>query len=226
VNDLTIVIPAYNEEKGIEKTILTCKRTNPKATILVIDDCSTDNTAKITKNLKKQVKNLEIISHKKNKGYGGALATGFSSAKTKYVAFLDADLTYHPRYLPVLLDLVIKNKLDCAWGNRFGKGINHMPLIRKFGNRILVFLFLLVNGRYVSDISCGERVFDKKSLEKIDYQSLPTGLDMITAMTKRIVTRRLRYKLIPIEYPRRHGASKLNIFKDFINMARNILVER
>ena len=119
--ELTIIIPAFNEEKSIEETILECKKYCPESVILVIDDCSKDKTAKIVNNLKERVKKLEIISHQNNKGYGAALITGFSKSKTRYVAFIDADLTYPAKYIPSLLKMIKDNDLDCAWGNRFGK---------------------------------------------------------------------------------------------------------
>ena len=224
--ELTVVIPAYNEESTIKQTVEEINRHILKARILIINDGSKDKTLNIIKKLKSKHKNLDFISHDKNRGYGAALITGFLKSKTPYVAFLDADLTYHPRYIPLLLDLVKRQDLDCAWGNRFGGKKNKMPFIRKIGNRALVFLFLLVVGRYVKDVSCGERIFTKEALNKIDFGTLPNGLDMITAMTKRIVKRKLKFKLIPIEYFERRGSSKLNVMRDFINMTKNILAEK
>ncbi len=159
--ELTVVIPAYDEESTVEQTVEEINRHVPRARILIINDCSKDKTLDIIKKLKSKYKNLDFISHDKNKGYGAALITGFLESKTPYVAFLDADLTYHPKYIPILLDLVKRKHLDCAWGNRFGGKKNKMPFIRKIGNRTLVFLFLLVVGRYVRDVSCGERIFTK-----------------------------------------------------------------
>lgn len=224
-NELTVVIPAYNEEGSIESTIRQVSKDVPGAKILVVNDKSTDNTLEILKRLKKKYKNLGIINHSKNRGYGGALKTGFSSTKTKYLAFLDADLTYPPKYIPVMLSKVKAKNLDCAWCNRFA-GRSQMPLVRKFGNKMLVALFFIVTLRHLPDISSGERLFKKKSLEKIDYRTLPNGLDMITAMSKRIVKRKLKYSLVKCNYLQRGGSSKLNIVTDFLRMSRNIIIEK
>ncbi|MBD3310697.1 glycosyltransferase [Candidatus Woesearchaeota archaeon] len=221
IMELTVVIPALNEEKGIKDTVEKIKEYVPAAHVMVVDDGSDDKTAMVAEKL-----GAEVVRHAKNKGYGAALITGFSYSKTPFVAFLDADLTYHPRYIPQLLKLVKSKELDCAWGNRFGTSNNRMPFVRKIGNRMLVLLFFIMTGKNIKDASCGERVFRKQSLEKIDYETLPPGLDMITAMSKRIVKRKLRYEIIPIEYEKRSGSSKLNVVKDFLRMTRNILFER
>lgn len=224
-DELTIVVPAYNEEAGIEETVLEIKKYNPKSTILVVNDCSKDKTGEILLRLKKDEPNLQVITQEKNKGYGGALATGFLSTKTKYVAFLDADITYHPKYIPDLLKLLQEKELDCTWGNRFG-GKNKMPLLRKVGNKLLVSLFFVLTGKYLPDITSGMRVFKKESLLKLDVPTLPAGLDMITAMSKRIVRRKLKYRIIPIDYEMRSGQSKLNVVTDFLRMARNVAFEK
>ena len=222
---LTVIIPIYNEEKSIKETIdLLNKHIDCK--ILAINDCSTDNTMKILNNLKKKNKNLNIISKKKNMGYGAALKTGFLNVETEYLAFLDADLTYHPKYIPILLNLIKKNNLDCAWCNRYGGSFNQMPLERKIGNKAIVLIFSLVTGKYIPDVTCGERVFKTKSMMKLNPETLPNGLDMISALSKRIVYRKLRYGIIPCNYASREGRSKLNAVKDFTNMVRNVIFEK
>jgi len=225
MKELTVIIPIYNEEKSIKETIdLINKHINCE--ILAVNDCSTDSTLKILKSLKRKNKNLKIISKKINMGYGAALKTGFLNVNTKFLGFLDADLTYHPKYIPRLLNLIKKDNLDCAWCNRYGGKFNEMPLERKIGNKVIVLLFFIVTGKYIPDVTCGERVFKKKAMMKLSPKTLPNGLDMISALSKRIVSRKLKYKIIPCDYANREGSSKLNVVKDFINMIRNVLFER
>lgn len=223
---LTIVIPCYNEEDNVEATIKEVSKTNPSAIILIVNDHSSDKTREIVKQLQEQNSyNLQLISNEKNLGYGGALVVGFLNTKTKYVAFVDADLTYGPKYLPKMLQIIEENQLDVIWGNRFGGDLNEMPFIRQIGNRIIALTCLFMTGKWVPDCASGMRILKTESLSKLDIQSLPAGLDMITAMTKRIVKRNLKYKLIPIDYLARGGQSKLNITTDFIQMMKNILRE-
>ena len=225
MKDLTVVVPAYNEEKNIEQTVSNINKAVKNCQMLVVNDCSRDNTLEVLKKLKKKYKNLSVLSHKKNGGYGAALKTGFANAKTKYVAFLDADLTYHPKYIPPMLLKLKALNLDVVWGNRFGGQINQMPLLRKIGNKMILAFFLLMTRRWIYDCASGERVFTKEALQRINFKTLPNGLDMITAMSKRIIARKLRWAVIPINYPKRAGASKLNVVMDFLRMIRNIIFE-
>lgn len=225
VKDLTVIIPAYNEEGSISDAIKQVFEDVPGANVVVVDDCSWDRTPEILAKLKKTYSNLIIVTHNKNGGYGAALKTGFRAAKTMYISFLDADMTYPPKYIPLLLSEVKGKNLDCCWCNRFS-GRSKMPLIRKIGNKLLIALFFILNLRYVADVSSGERLFTKEALKKIDFSTLPNGLDMITAMTKRVVYRRIKFSLIKCEYMKREGASKLNLITDFLKMSRNIIIEK
>ena len=149
-NELTIVIPAYNEEASIKETIQNIKKFVPDSEIIIVDDGSKDATKERAKKEK-----VRVIVHSTNKGYGEALKTGMRNAKSKYIGFLDADMTYHPKYLPIMLDLIKKFDLDCVWGNRFGGIRNNMPLVRKLGNSMITLIFLFVTGKNIYDSSSG-----------------------------------------------------------------------
>jgi glycosyltransferase involved in cell wall biosynthesis len=219
--ELTVVVPAYNEEASIKETIKNIKKYVSNAVIIVVDDFSKDSTKDIAKK-----EGVKVISHKVNKGYGAALKTGILAAKTKYVAFLDADMTYNPMYFVLMLKLMKKLDLDCIWGNRFGGSKNKMPLVRKIGNRMMTVLFLLITSKNISDCSSGQRIFRKDAIKKLDLLSLPDDLDFITALSKRIVSRKLRYKVIPINYEKREGSSKLAIINHGFRMMKNIIFEK
>ncbi len=216
--EVSIIIPVYNEEKSIKKAVKRVRKFCPKGELLIVDDGSNDRTAEIAKELK-----VKLISHGRNRGYGAALKTGFSNAKTEYVAFLDADMTYDPKYIPMLLEHAKTEDLDVVWGNRFGGQFNRMPGIRKIGNKIISLVMLLVTGRYVSDCTSGERLLKRRVLDRLGVNELPDDLDFITALTKRIVKSGVKYREIPIDYEERAGDSKLRIFRHGYRMVRNIL---
>lgn len=221
--ELTIVIPAYNEEDGIGQTLRDCKTYCPNAKILVIDDCSSDNTPRILQRFSKD-KKISFIRNSTNLGYGGALKVGFRNAKTGYIAFLDADGTYPPRFIPELINQLEMCSVDVVWGTRLNYR-SEMPFIRKIGNYMLSIIFFIWTQSLVFDICSGMRVFKKEALEAIKYETLPNGLDMITAMSKRIIKSKYYFGTMPISYEKREGSSKLNLVKDFIRMAKNIFVE-
>ena len=219
--DLSIVIPAYNEERSIEETIRKIAKFNPDGKIIVVDDGSSDRTGEIAGKL-----GVRVVTHEKNRGYGAALKTGFRSAETGLITFLDADLTYHPKYLPVLLERLMKQDLDIVWGNRFGGRVNKMPLTRKLGNRMISLILFLISLKWVNDCTSGERLFRRDFLEMIDIDSLSDDLDFIAGLTARIVKRRVRFGEVPMDYLERGGSSKLKRIRHGYKMVRNVIVDR
>ena len=219
--ELTVVVPAYNEESSIRSTIKSVKKHVPDARIIVVDDCSKDRTKEIAKEEK-----VKVISHNTNQGYGAALKTGMFAAKTKYVGFLDADMTYNPAYFSLMLNYAKKIGLDCIWGNRFAGAKNKMPFVRKIGNKVISLVFWLITGKNVGDCSSGQRILKTSALKKLDLGTLPDDLDFITALSKRIVSRKLKYKVIPINYDKREGSSKLSLIRHGFRMIKNIMLEK
>ena len=107
---LTVVIPAYNEESGIEEIanrVLDTKSALAdvgveELELLIVDDGSSDNTVPIVRKIMDEASNVRLICHPQNRGYGAALKTGFGQAIGDLIGFLDADGTYPPEYFPAL----------------------------------------------------------------------------------------------------------------------------
>ncbi len=224
--ELTVVIPVYNEEESIGKMIDGVRKALPDSPIIAVNDCSSDNTLNILNKIASKDTKINVISHEKNKGHGGALKTGFKSVKTKYISFLDADLSYPPEYLPIMFKEVKRHNLDIIWGNRFGGKINKMPLLRRIGNKILTILFLISTGKYIPDCTSGERIINKESLKKMDIYNSTNALDFVCVLSKRTIVRKLNYKIFPINYFSRRGISKLNVVKDFLRMVKTTILEK
>lgn len=156
------VIPCYNEEYTIGSVILKAK--NHVNEVLVVDDGSTDETARIARKA-----GAKVISHKYNMGKSAGIKTGFSYAMAKkydYVVTLDGDAQHDPHEIPLLLTTLKNNGHDIMLGTRWGKK-TEMPLWRKFGKRILDYTTSLGNGGFVTDSQCGFRAFNKKAIEKL-----------------------------------------------------------
>jgi glycosyltransferase involved in cell wall biosynthesis len=222
MNDLRIVIPAYNEEAGIGEVIDRIKKTCPEAELLIIDDCSKDHTASVAKSC-----GATVVSNAKNLNYGGALKVGFNYQQSpkqpiKYIAFLDADGTYPPEDIP---DLYKKCKLEgnkIAVGSRFLGKNKGMPWHRKIGNRIFAWLITAYTGNRITDSASGLRVFEI-SLVPL-FQSLPDDLSLTPAMSVNALYAGISYAEIPIEYARREGNSKLSSIKDGWRFLRGIMI--
>jgi glycosyltransferase involved in cell wall biosynthesis len=207
---LSVVFPAYNEEKGITDVILrtkeVLKRMNISSEIIVVDDGSKDQTAVLARAAK-----VVVLSHKRNKGYGAALQTGFLAAKGTLVCCLDADGTYPPEEIPKLLHYFETKDLDMISGARLLGKCEGMPFIRKVGNTILSWIASLLLGRRIHDLASGMRLLRKQTL--IDLLPLSDELDFTVCMMLKSAAKKMRFKEVAIRYDEREGSSKLQISK-------------
>ena len=212
---LSIVIPAYNEEDGIEEIasrVLAVKPELKKAGIdglelLIVDDGSRDHTADIAES----ISGVRVIRHSTNKGYGAALKTGFSQARGEFIGFLDADGTYPPEYFPKLCQVALGGA-DIVIGSRMAGADSKMPLTRRVGNLFFATLLTILGRQKVTDSASGMRVFRREILEQI--YPLPDGLNLTPVMSTRALHEGLNIKETPIPYSERVGRSKLSVVHD------------
>ena len=212
---LSIVIPAYNEEKGIAEIAARVLSIEPalkkvgveQLELLVVDDGSTDRTAEVAAG----IQGVSLIRHPQNKGYGAALKTGFSKASGELIGFLDADGTYPPEYFPQLCRVAL-NGTDLVIGSRMAGEDSKMPFTRRVGNLFFANLLTLLGRQKVTDSASGMRVFKREILEHI--YPLPDGLNLTPVMSTRAVHEGINIKEIPITYSERVGRSKLSVIRD------------
>lgn len=147
--NIVIVIPAYKVEQEIES----CISTLPEFIrhIIVINDCSPDQTKSIVERIAKKDSRIVLISHDTNQGVGGAMVSGFRKALelgAQVVIKLDGDGQMDPQYIPELVYPLINGKADYTKGNRFHDfhALAHMPFIRRIGNLGLSFLTKIATG--------------------------------------------------------------------------------
>lgn len=157
-----VIIPAYNESKNIKRVIEEIRQYNPDTDILVVDDCSSDNTGRIAKNT-----GVKVIRHVFNSGYGAALQTGYKYAIYKnydIVAQIDGDGQHDPSYLDDLFEKLQKNGFDFVIGSRFSASPRkyHMSFLRKLGMRFFQLLIYLFINKKISDPTSGYQVLGKE----------------------------------------------------------------
>jgi glycosyltransferase involved in cell wall biosynthesis len=222
---LSIVIPAYNEERGIEAILerVLAQREPLLAAgvadleVIVVDDGSRDATAPLVA----ARSGVRLVRHPANRGYGAALKSGFSAAAGDLLAFLDADGTYPPEKLPQLCREALGGQTDIVIGSRMLGKDSEMPLVRRIGNTIFAGLLSIVGRRRIWDSASGMRVFKRSALAAL--YPLPDGLDFTPAMSTRALYEDLRMVEVPIPYRERVGRSKLNVAKDGLRFLRSIL---
>lgn len=181
---IAVVIPAYNEQELITKTIIAIP--TYVDCILVIDDCSTDQTVNIVEKLK--VERLYLLKHDKNYGVGKAIVTGYKYALTlrcDLVAVMGADAQMDPLDLEAILLPVLSGEANYSKGNRFINRANYskMPKLRILGNVLFSILSCIASGYYhIFDTQCGFTAVDSKMLSQMDLDSLFPGYGFPTDM--------------------------------------------
>jgi glycosyltransferase involved in cell wall biosynthesis len=212
---LSVVIPAYNEEDGIAEIahrVLAVRDSLREVGVddlelLVVDDGSKDRTVEIASG----IQGVTMIKHPKNKGYGGALKTGFSQARGELIGFLDADGTYPPEYFPKLC-VEAMNGSEIVVGSRMAGADSQMPMTRRVGNFFFANLLSILGRQRITDSASGMRVFKREVLEKI--YPLPDGLNLTPVMSTRALHEQIKMTEIPIPYSERLGRSKLSVVHD------------
>jgi len=218
IENLSIIIPAYNEEEGIssvlDETIKIMEQTSINYEIIVVNDGSTDETAKIAGN-----KPVRLINHPINKGYGAALKTGIRKAKYPLICITDADGTYSPQYIPELIKNI--NDADMVVGSRTGSKVA-IPLLRKPAKWILNSLANYLTGVKIPDLNSGLRIFSKEVIN-IFTPICPNGFSFTTTITLALLTNNYSVSFIPINYDHRIGKSKIRPVRDSINFFNLII---
>jgi dolichol-phosphate mannosyltransferase len=196
-----IIIPTLNESKNIENLINKIRSLYKNIYILVVDDNSNDGTLDILYKLKRRLKNLKIISRKKDKGIGSAHLCGIKYAyknNYKICITMDADGTHNPINIKKMLQIVKFKNFDIINTNRFldNNSIKDWPLARKAITHLRYFLVKIVlNTDY--DSSGGFRCYHLKKIKKIHFL-LPKNKDYFFLIESLFFFEKLNYKIYEI----------------------------
>jgi glycosyltransferase involved in cell wall biosynthesis len=201
---ISIVIPAYNEGKGIADTLVELKAILSDnaihAEIIIVDDGSRDNTAELALR-----SGARVLRHFSNRGYGASLKTGILAASNKIIAMTDADGTYPCSYLPQMLKEL--ENADMVVGARTGTNV-HIPWVRRPAKWLLNKLANYVSGHSIPDINSGLRVFRKETVIHY-FPILPDQFSWTTTITLALLCDNYAIRYIPIDYRQRVGKSKI-----------------
>ena len=217
---ISIIIPAYNEENAIENTINRCKAIlkdfDSKSEIIVIDDCSADKTLEIIS----AIKDIKVISHPHNIGYGHSLKDGIMAADNDIIVITDGDGTYPVEEIPNLYHEYSKG-FNMVVGARKGKHY-HESMTKMIFRKILKFLVEFTAGRKIPDINSGLRIFSRKEMLTY-FDTLCDTFSFTTSMTLAYMMTGKYVKYIPISYDERVGKTKVKIFKDSLRTLQFII---
>ena len=218
----SIIIPAYNEEDSICSVINNIndklKNHDLLYEIIIVNDCSTDNT-------REEVLSVEIpvrlLDHEVNKGYGAALKTGIQQAKYDLILITDADETYPNEMIILLVSALTENNHDMVIGSRTGANVN-IPLIRKPAKWAINCLANYLTKAKIPDLNSGLRVM-KKDFVLQHMNILPDGFSFTSTITIAALTNNNSIQYLPIDYFPRKGVSKIRPIHDTLNFIQLII---
>jgi glycosyltransferase involved in cell wall biosynthesis len=219
---LSIVIPAYNEEKGIGGVLeelsaeLKALELPVPLEVIIVDDGSADSTADIVEAHQDDL--IRLVRHPQNRGYGAALKTGIDAATHPWILITDADGTYPNEHIRDVL--AHREQNDMVVGARIGEK-REIPLIRRPPKWVLRKLASFLSQQNIPDLNSGFRLMRRDEVRRF-YNILPNGFSFTTTITLAMFSAGLRVKYVPINYLHREGKSHIHPIKDTINFLKLI----
>lgn len=217
--EVSIIIPAYNEKEGITHVIESLRflrgKHGQRWEIIVVDDGSRDGTPERVR----QFEDVILLQHPTNRGYGAAIKTGIRHAKYNTIVISDADGTYPVNDIPKLVAQL--PRCDMAVGARRINSSN-IPLSRRPAKWMLNKLANYLTGTKIPDLNSGLRAM-KKDIVLNYFHLLPDGFSFTTTITLAMLTNNYIVEFIPIEYKTRSGKSKIRPIRDTMNFSQLII---
>lgn len=223
---IAIILPAYNEAATITSCIQAFSQARPDATIVVVDNNSTDGTGEIAAQAINDLGIRGRVIHEPRQGKANAIRRAFSEIDVDIYAMADADSTYPPEALDQLILPVLDERADIVVGDRLSSGAYSTQNERQFhgfGNWLVSTLINKLFGVSVADVMSGYRVMSRAFVE--NYPCLVDGFELETDMTLFAIKARFRTLEIPIAYYSRPqgSSSKLNTYRDGVKVLRIIV---
>jgi glycosyltransferase involved in cell wall biosynthesis len=219
ISSLSVFFPAYNDAGTIASMVIVARRAARQATndyeLIVVDDGSRDHTSQVLDELSRLCPELRLIRHPENKGYGGALRSGFGTATKEWIFYTDGDAQYNPEELGSLVD-ALQDSVDVVNGYKISR---NDPLVRVLLGNLYNALVKFAFGIRLRDVDCDFRLIRRSIFDTVQLTS-NTGA-ICVEMVKKIQAAGYVFAEAPVHhYHRQYGISQ------FFNWSRLLRVAR
>jgi len=225
---ISIVIPCFNEEgnvKDFRKELFPYIK-DYDYEVLFVDDGSIDNTYNELLKLKNSKKDskIKIVRHKKNLGLGSAIKTGIKSCTGDVIITLDADMTFHPKYIKDLVNKYIETRADCVIGSyQLGQLSKNIPLYRKILSKGVNKLYNLVLGKKITSVSPMFRLYKTSDVKNMHIESKDFNVN--AEILFNLIKNNKSILEVPVTLGiRKKGVSKINNFREIINHSKLLII--
>lgn len=224
---ICVIVPAYNEEKLLPITIMTMPSFVDK--IVIINDCSSDNTKKIADEFAANEDRVTVIHHDVNKGLGQSLIDGYLYALTQHfdiVAVMAGDNQMSPDDLPRVVFPIVRGEADYVKGNRLLRDdvVFRMPRHRYIGNAILTLLTKFATGYWrIIDPQCGYTAISRKALSQIQIEKMIKGYGYNAHILNMLNLNNFKVKDVEVEPVYGEEKSKIKL-KSYIPTVSKLLI--
>lgn len=207
IEKLSVFFPAYNEEGNLESTVLKSKKIlegiAKEWEIIIVNDGSKDKTEEIAQKLVKKYKNIHLITHNPNRGYGAAFKSGLYAAKYPWITFTDSDGQFDFSEIVDFIATQKRTKADAVIGYYKKRQVSKVKIITsKMWEYVVFGLF----GLKVHDIDCGFKLISKKIVDTIDRLESERGAFISSEFLIKAKKKGFKIVEIPVtHYPRTRG---------------------
>lgn len=197
---LSVVVPAYNEEATLGNVINNLLALPELVEIVIVDDCSTDGTARIGQQLEASNAKVRYVRHERNRGKTEALKTGFAYTTGEIVIIQDADLEYDPREIPLVIEPILEGHADVVYGSRFlvRRAARVLYYYHFLANKLLTALSNMLTNLNMTDIETGYKAFRGDIIRNMVITSSGFGFEV--EVTAKVAKLECAIYEVPISY--------------------------
>jgi glycosyltransferase involved in cell wall biosynthesis len=219
---VSVFFPAYNDSGTIGSMVIRAVKAaaelTPDYEVIVVNDGSTDATAEVADELARTYPRVRVVHHGANKGYGGALQTGFRTATKEWIFYTDGDAQYDPAELALLWTQIADN-VDLVNGYKISRSD---PLHRIVIGRVYHHIVATLFGLTVRDVDCDFRLMRRSIFDRIQLEK--TSGVICLEMMKKITDARFRIVEVPVHhYHRAYGKSQFFNFRRIFRTGVDVL---